>query len=151
MSSDSDLTDGDLEELLKGLNEQEDKQVDVSHHRQNLDEDYLAMLDKLCSKTTPGPWYPRAGDDDMCMNARWISTDPGVGYRHNGFIYEHPSDKCVAITLLQSPRLADVNDCYDRNMEFICEAKYAVPKLIAKVRELTELLAIERDKNAQGL
>lgn len=126
---------GDAEDFLK-LTPEETTQVNVQFHRENLDEDYLTLLEKLHSKTTPGEWYPRAGDDDMCMNARWISTDPGKGFHHDGLIYDHDSTKCVAITLLQSPRLADVCDQYDGNMMFICEAKQAVPRLIAEIRQL---------------
>lgn len=32
---------------------------------------------------------------------RRISTDSGVGYRHNGFIYEHPSDKRHTMSMRQ--------------------------------------------------
>lgn len=143
----SEWISGDFSDFLK-LTPQETDQVNIQFHREKMDEDYLVLLEKLCSQTTPGPWYPRAGDDDLCMNARWVSTEAGKGLQHDGFIYDHASDKCVAITLLQSPRLADVETAYDSNMLFICEAKTAVPKLIAKVRELTQLLEAQKGKDA---
>lgn len=133
------LVTGDFSEFLK-LTPEETDQVNVQFHRENLDEDYLIILENLNNKATPGPWYPRAGDDDMAMNARWISTDPGKGFQHDGFIYDADSSKTVAITLLQSPRLADSPDMYDSNMLFICEAKYAIPKLIEEVRKLRKEL-----------
>lgn len=136
----------DWEEFLKVFPE-EASQVNIDFHRHLCDEDYLVELESLCNKTTPGPWYPRSGDDDMCMNARWVSTDPGKGFQHDGYIYDSDSSKTVAITLLQSPRLADSPDMYDNNMLFICEAKEAVPRLIEEVRKLrAELLVVKTNK-----
>jgi len=142
----SEWVAGEAEEFLK-LSPEEANQVNTAFHRRFCDEDYLVELETLCSKTTPGPWYPRAGDDDMCMNARWVSTDPGKGIQHSGFIYDDDSTKVVAITLLQSPRLADCDAAYDNNMMFICEAKEAVPRLIEEVRKLrAELLSVKTNK-----
>lgn len=129
-----DLVSGDFGDFIK-LTPQETTQ-DIQFHREKMDEDYLSLLEKMHSKTTPGPWYPRAGDDDMCMNARWVSTDPGKGFEHDGYICDVDSSKTIAITLLQSPRLADSPDLYDNNLLFICEAKAAIPRLIEEIRRL---------------
>jgi hypothetical protein len=123
---------GDFNDFLK-LTPEETDQVNIQFHRDKMDEDYL---EKLHNQTTPGLWYPRAGDDDMCMNARWISVDPGKGFQHDGYIYDQDSTKTVAITLLQSPRLADTADTHDSNLLFICEAKAAIPRLIEEIRRL---------------
>lgn len=98
-----------------------------------IDDAYLNELKKLCSETTPGPWYPRYGDDDMAMNCRWISKNQNSKF---SFIYDENSNDTIAITLLQSPRLADTDDFYDKNMMFICEAKKAIPLLIDEVLRL---------------
>jgi hypothetical protein len=138
-----DWESGDFSDFLK-LTPEETTQVNIQFHREKLDEDYLTLLEKLSNQTTPGPWYPRAGDDDMCMNARWISTDPGKGFRHDGYIYDDDSTKTVAITLLQHPRLADSPDMYDSNMLFICESKNAIPRLIEEVRKLRKELSDDK-------
>lgn len=112
----------------------------------NLNDAYLANLESLSAKASPGPWFPRAGDDEHCMNARWVSLDEGPGLKHDGFIEDHPSGRCVAITLLQQPRLADLDNCHDSNMLFICAARAAIPLLVAEVKKLREELANVKTK-----
>lgn len=146
MPEESKWVEEAFEHFLK-LTPEESAQVDIQFHRDKVDEDYLSLLEKLNNNTTPGPWYPRAGDDDMCMNARWVSTDPGKGFEHDGFIHDHDSTKCVAITLLQHPRLVEADDPYDDNLLFICEAKHAVPRLVAEVRALRAELAELKGKH----
>src|SRR5690349_1183827 len=93
----------------------------------------LAELARLEAAATPGPRYPHATDDEVFMNARYVSIDPGPtvrrvtvdGVEHvmdighwthdggNGMAPGYPdqaiSDHVVAITLLQAPRLADLD------------------------------------------
>ena len=63
---------------------------------------------------TKGPWHVRRTDDSHAMNAIYVSTKKGLyGPQHDGAQgmgcnSEH--SEVVAITLLQAPRLADVED-----------------------------------------
>jgi hypothetical protein len=107
---------------------------------QVIDDSYLHLLECLLPNVSPGPWYPRCGDDSYCMSATWVSLDEGPGFINKGFIDDHPSNRCVAITLLQQPRLADVDGNFDANTMFICEAREAVPAMIAEIRKLREEL-----------
>jgi len=111
--------------------------------------------DRLCTlyaKTTEGAWYPRATDDEVFMNARYVSTEPGPELYGNetmvhdgrrGMDYAHcDCGKVVCITLLQSPRLADVDDArWDDNTIFIAESHNAFPKLLDAI----DALEAERD------
>lgn len=99
----------------------------------NIDEAYLSYLEFLDKFATAKPWYPRCGDDNVCMNARWVSTKKDSSF---GYLYNQKSTETIAITLLQSPRLADTPDEYDNNMNLICEYRNAVPLLIAEIRRL---------------
>jgi len=136
-----------------------------------MDDTELNRLQELVNKATPGPWYPRATDDDKFMNALYVCSVPGPrrpdepnadlfasGYHGlmfdggNSMAYGFPdqaqSDSVIAITLLQSPRLADNNEC-DENTEFIAAARTAVPQLLMEVFKLRQQLVMaqqERDK-----
>lgn len=100
---------------------------------------------ELCQRATPGPWYPRATDDERFMNAQYVSTDPGPGWLHDGeqgmSVEECEPEKVIAITLLQTPRLASVEDGkWDENTEFIAEAREALPYWLQRVKELEDAL-----------
>lgn len=127
---------GDYAEFLK-LTPEEANAVNMAVHKARLDEDYLAYLETLDKSSTPYPWYPRYGDDDVCMNARWVSTESSKSF---DYLYQQKSTSVVAITFLQSPRLADINDVDDNNMYLICEYREAVPLLVAEIRRLREEL-----------
>jgi len=86
---------------------------------------------ELKLKTTPGLWYCRATDDDHCMNARYVGLSPSPNYlpdhewehdHRQGLAFgneeQEDPDKVIAITLLQVPPLAMVEES-DENMEFI--------------------------------
>ena len=86
----------------------------------------LTEIRKRCEAATPGPWYPKATDDACCMNARYVSLVPGE-WRHddeNGMAEPADYANVVAITLLQSPRLACLDDeKWDENTLFIAHAR----------------------------
>lgn len=96
---------------------------------------------RACEAATKGPWYPHATDDDMCMNARYVGLRPSLGEHDNGcgMVSDHPcqepSDQVVAITLLQSPRLADNEQC-DENMAFIATARTDLPAALDEIERL---------------
>src|SRR5688572_27393179 len=95
----------------------------------------LEAIEARCRAATPGPWYPRATDDELFQNALYVGLragrhEPGT-LRHDnrpGMSSAHrqqePPDQVVAITLLQYPRLADVGDArWDENTLFIAHAR----------------------------
>lgn len=71
--------------------------------------DELAAIRARAEAATSGPWYAHATDDEWSMNARYVSTTPGR-MEHDGewgmTTGTAPYSEVVAITLLQTPRLA---------------------------------------------
>lgn len=124
---------------------------------QPLTDEELAELERLEQAATAGPWYPHATDDEVFMNARYVSTEPGPTVRRvklpdgehvidvgkwthdgaqgmaDGNEDQAQSDKVVAVTLLQAPRLADPDQC-DENTELIAVLRNAAPRLLADLR-----------------
>lgn len=104
-----------------------------------VDEKRLAEIVERANKASEGPWYPHATDDDLFMNARYVSTESGDLY-HDGArgMAEGECDDnvVVAITLLQSPRLAGIDDAkWDENTAFIAHAREDVPDLAEALRQ----------------
>lgn len=106
-------------------------------------DDRLREIEERAAKASPGPWYPRATDDGMFMNASYVSTkpDPDGLFIHDGDRGMAPGEcddaSVVAITLLQSPRLAGVADeKWDENTEFIAHSREDIPWLIQQLRQL---------------
>jgi hypothetical protein len=106
----------------------------------------LTELERMREAATKGPWYPRCTDDRMFMNARFVSTEEGPGFRHDGKrgldednkSSEEP-ESVIAITLLQSPHLATSGQC-DENATFIAASRTAMPELLRLVREAKRLI-----------
>lgn len=104
----------------------------------------LARWDALARAATPGPWYARHTDDQSYMCCDFVSTEPGVRKGHDGgHIDDVDPGTVVALTLLQSPRLAEA-DAYEANVEFIAASRTAIPALLAEVAELQAERAAER-------
>ena len=99
-------------------------------------EQELSRLEALCNAATAGPWYDHNPDDEHSMNAYVVSTSPvepsvDTDYRIN----DHAI--IVAITLLQTPRVACTSDGrYEQNAAFIAAARTELPRLIAAYRAL---------------
>jgi len=86
---------------------------------------------------TEGPWYPKATDDALCMNARYVSLTPGEWANDQECGMAEPADyeHTVAITMLQYPRLACLDDAkWDENTEFIAHSRADIPLLLAVAR-----------------
>ena len=100
----------------------------------------IAEVLRLDAQATPGPWYPQATDDRLCMNASYVSTDPKSGLRDmdpQSAERDCRPGSVVAITLLQSPRLANVRDQrWDENTDLIAYYRTAAPALAREVRRL---------------
>lgn len=113
-----------------------------------LSEQELDRIEARCEAATPGPWYARSTDDQVFMNALFVGTRPGEmgvdGLYHDdgrglaaGGKEQAPPEQIIAITLLQSPHLADVKDeLWDENTLFIAYARSDIPRLIGEVRRL---------------
>lgn len=92
----------------------------------------LAGWQALADAATPGPWFDFNTDDDACMNAYGVSTDESGCWSP-----EEDHEKLVALTLYQSKRVVGhASDKWAEDAEFIAAARAAVPRLVARVREL---------------
>ena len=107
-------------------------------------EQRLREIEERANRATPGPWYAKATDDASFMNAMYVSTRPGP-FEHDNrrgmdpTAPDHDASHVVAITLLQTPLLADVADAkWDENTEFIAHAREDVPWLLSLLREREE-------------
>ena len=100
----------------------------------------IAEVLRLDAQATQGPWYPQATDDRLCMNASYVSTDPKSGLRDmdpQSAERDCRPGSVVAITLLQSPRLANVRDQrWDGNTDLIAYYRTAAPALAREVQRL---------------
>lgn len=104
-----------------------------------ISEDDLNNLEELVSATTPGPWFVRYLDDRSAMNLIAISTkeDTGQGERWP----QYDCAEIVAATLIQDPDYVHSADgLWIDNAEFIARARSDVPRLIAEIRRLRNLL-----------
>jgi|GEM_PF-1330345 len=100
-------------------------------------EQRLREIEERVIKATPGPWYAHNLDDDMSMNVFLVATTPEEP--DPWWDGEEEAKKVVAITLLQSPRVADVADGrWEENAGFIAHAREDVPWLLSLIREREE-------------
>ncbi|MGW2256224.1 hypothetical protein ACWCXH_39760 [Kitasatospora sp. NPDC001660] len=108
-------------------------------HEPMTDEE-LAEIEALADAATPGPWHVRQLDDDFAMSLVAISTVPDTGAGERSPDFGH--HEIVAATLVQQPRYVDIADeRWDENAQFIADARQNVPRLIAEIRRLRQLLA----------
>lgn len=99
----------------------------------------LDEIEARLNAATPGPWYVHYTDDEFFMNATCVSTQPGPEC-HDHLRGMAPGEcdetSVVAITLLQYPRLADVDDGrWDENAELIAHAPEDLRYLLDALRE----------------
>lgn len=137
-----------------------------------MDERRLREIEQRANAATPGPWHPRHTDDEAFMNAYYVGLDPAPEGRpypmHDtrcglsaGDEDQEPSNRVVAITLLQAPRLVDVGDgetldgcLWEENADFIAHSRADVPDLVAEVRRLqaeVERLTLDLRATRAGL
>ncbi|WP_327128770.1 hypothetical protein [Streptomyces sp. NBC_01727] len=113
-----------------------------------LTDEELAEIEELTEATTPGPWYVRTLDDDWAMNLVAVSTLPDTGRGERWPDFDHR--QIVAATLVQQPRYVDVADArWDENAQFIANARQDIPRLIAKIRLLRQLLEAKTAPDAE--
>ena len=102
----------------------------------------LEHLEALCDAATKGPWYDHNPDDEHHMNAYVVSTSPIEPCIDTD---ERVNDHAiiVAITLLQTPRVACTSDGrYEQNAAFIAAARTAMPALITELRAARNYIAL---------
>lgn len=95
-------------------------------------EQWLADLEAKAKAATPGAWHIIEADDERLMSAVYVATTP-----EDATPGETP-ENVIAVTLLQSPRVACIADeKWDENAAFIAAADpAAVLRLVAMVRWL---------------
>ncbi|MFF2193438.1 hypothetical protein [Streptomyces sp. NPDC058157] len=111
---------------------------------EQLGEVELRRIEERADSATPGPWFVRQLDDREFMTLVAVSTVPDVESvdSHPGF----QSGQNVALALVQDPQYADVPDgLWDENANFIAHARQDIPRLVAEVRRLRELLDRKND------
>ena len=95
--------------------------------------DDLDKLTALEQAASPGPWYFRLLDDDMCQGAVTVSTRPDDprGAVKSMRAGTWPSEEVIAACLIQSPPYVDpADERYDENARLIAEMRNALPELI---------------------
>ena len=96
-----------------------------------LDLDQLASLDAAAS---PGPWYVRAMDDDMCCSATAVATKPNTS-GDNDDLTDSTFQGIVAATYLQHRSyVLPADERGHRNAELIAEVRTALPELLRLAR-----------------
>lgn len=99
----------------------------------------LDEIEERANAATPGPWHVRRLDDEDAMNLVAISTIPDTGLGERWPEFHH--DQIVAATLVQQPRYVDIaDDRWDENARFIASARQDIPRLVAEIRRLRNLL-----------
>lgn len=95
-------------------------------------EQWLADMEAKAKAATPGAWHIIEADDERFMSAVYVATTP-----EDATPGETP-ENVIAVTLLQSPRVACIADeKWDENTAFIAAANPAtVLRLVAMVRFL---------------
>lgn len=106
---------------------------------QPLSDSELTEIADLTAHATPGPWYVRQLDDVHAMSLVAVSTAPDTGLGERRPDFDHTT--MVAATLVQQPRYVDIGDeRWDVNAEFIATARTAIPRLLAEITRLRNLL-----------
>jgi len=99
----------------------------------------LAEIADLTARATPGPWHVRHLDDDHAMSLVAVSTEPDTGLGERWPDFDHAT--MIAATLVQQPRYVDVADeRWNVNATFIAAARTAIPRLLAEITRLRNLL-----------
>ena len=91
-------------------------------------------LDSLDRAATPGPWYQRSMDDDMCMGACAVATKPNTS-GDNDQLCDYWVHGVIAATLIQHPEYVIPADGRSReNAELIAAVRNALPELLRLAR-----------------
>lgn len=92
-----------------------------------MDAEAMNELKRRAEAATPGPWYAHNIDDDLFMNLYAVTTSEAEPEYEDIVIQCGDRDRAdghvVAVTLLQSPRLGNVQDMrFEENTRYIAAA-----------------------------
>ena len=92
------------------------------------DIDHLLSLHEAA---TPGPWYVRSLDDELCMSAVAVSTEPQTRDEKSMRNDTWPGGESVAACLIQAPAyVVPADHKYDENADLIATMRTALPELL---------------------
>ncbi len=97
--------------------------------------DLLDQLAALDGSASPGPWFVRRLDDELCMGAYAVSTKPATGRNESMRTGEWPGEDIVAACLIQSPPyVVPSDDRFEENASLIAATRNALPELVRLAR-----------------
>lgn len=101
-----------------------------------MSKDLLERLTALHKAATPAPWFERPLNDDLCMSGVGVATEADPYIDEHGYIdLDWPTEKLVAVCLLQEPRLVNVADKrWQQNADLIAAMRNALPELLRLAR-----------------
>ncbi len=98
-------------------------------------DDDLDVLAALDFAATPGPWFIRNLDDEMCQGARAVSTRPDTGANESMRSGRWPGAEIVAACLIQAPPyVIPADGREEENSALIAAMRNALPELIRLAR-----------------
>lgn len=100
--------------------------------------EFIAQQRGIAAQATPRPWEFHNTDDQMCMNAFYITREGGPDVDLDRDIGEDHRE-ILAITLLQSPRYAD-HPQYEENTEYILASANYYPAALDEIERLRTVL-----------
>lgn len=105
--------------------------------------EFIAQQRGIAAQATPRPWEFHNTDDQMCMNAFYITREGGPDVDLDRDIGEDHRE-ILAITLLQSPRYAD-HPQYEENTEYILASANYYPAALDEIERLRSALEKAND------
>lgn len=98
-----------------------------------MSEHWLDRLAEVEQGATPGPWYVRFMDDNMCMGAIAVATEPDAG--NNEYLVDGAVFGVLAATLIQDPPyIMREDEREEQNANLIAEMRNALPELLRLAR-----------------
>ena len=95
----------------------------------------LAALDRLSEAASPGPWYVRQLDDELCCGACAVSTVPDTGKNEDMRSGSWPGQEIVAACLIQNPPyVLSADDRFEENAALIAAMRNHLPELLRLAR-----------------
>lgn len=95
----------------------------------------LDRLTQLHATASAAPWHVRYLDDDRCMGAVGISTEPDTGEQEDLPSLDYPEPNLLALCLLQwPPHVIPRDSKWDENAELIVTMRNALPELLRLAR-----------------
>ena len=98
-------------------------------------QDDLEAIAALDAAATPAPWHVRFLDDERCMSAVAISTQPDTGSHESMWTGGWPGEEIIAATLIQAPAYVIPSDNrWHENANLIAVMRSTLPELLRLAR-----------------